>query len=90
MNQIGNLELILSGSYGLNGYKVVAGRIEKQTEIRDCWRKSVTVAPRRETAHEYVWIECRFGHSDPVAERRSARFRARRIDGDDGYPLPAA
>ena len=84
-----HLDLALARSDRLQEDEVLAGRVEEQQRLERRLREPAEMAPRAHRADEDLRVEKVVGEPDPVAEQRTLRERARRIDRDDADLKPS-
>ena len=84
-----HLDLALARPDRFQEDEVLARRVEKQHRLERRLREATEMAAGAHRADVDAGIEEVLGESDPVAEQRSLRERARRVDRDDPDREPA-
>jgi len=78
-----DVDLVLADADRLDDHDVVARGVENVDRFQRAAREAPHRAACGHAAHIDARIACEVAHADPVAEYRSARERARRVDRHD-------
>ena len=85
----GDLELGLADAQRLEDHAIEPEGIHQVSRLTRGRGEAAERAPARHGADEDVLLQRQLDHADPIAQKRSARIRARGIDGDDRHPASA-
>ena len=84
----GHLDLALAGADRLHEDDVLPRRVEQEDRLQRRLREASEVTPRPHRADVDAGVEEVVAEADAIAEERTARERARGVDGDDADRPP--